>query len=92
LKEIPLKNAADSLNINYSTAKTILRIFRVEKRMAKKNSIDESELKKLLIQLKNKKNTDCNEGNLKSKYFFFCFIFKPLQFIFSLCFFIIIKY
>jgi len=70
LKEIPLKNAADSLNINYSTAKTILRIFRVEKRMAKKNSIDESELKKLLIQLKNKKNTDCNEGNLKSKYFF----------------------
>ena len=75
LKEIPLKNAADTLNINYSTAKTILRIFRVEKRMAKKNSVDESELKKLLIELKNKKNTEIKEVNHTSKYLYFVFYF-----------------
>jgi len=33
-----LKDAAKMLNINYSTAKTILRVFRKEKRIDKKNS------------------------------------------------------
>ena len=33
-----LKDAANMLNINYSTAKTILRVFRKEKRIDKKNS------------------------------------------------------
>jgi hypothetical protein len=33
-----LKDAADILKINYSTAKTILRIFRREKRLKKKNT------------------------------------------------------
>jgi virulence-associated protein VapD len=33
------------LNINYSTAKTILRIFRLEKRNSKKNCLDLNSLK-----------------------------------------------
>lgn len=35
-----MKDSAKILNINYSTAKTILRIFRLEKRISKKNSPD----------------------------------------------------
>lgn len=31
-----LKEAAEELNVNYSTAKTIIRIFRIEKRILKK--------------------------------------------------------
>jgi hypothetical protein len=38
LKDYLLKDAASILGINYSTAKTILRIFRLEKRIEKKNS------------------------------------------------------
>ena len=34
-----LKEAASCLGINYSTAKTILRVFRIEKRILKKTSI-----------------------------------------------------
>lgn len=33
-----LKDAAKMLNINYSTAKTILRVFRKERRIDKKNT------------------------------------------------------
>ncbi len=38
MKDYLLKDAASILGINYSTAKTILRIFRLEKRIEKKNS------------------------------------------------------
>lgn len=40
MKDFLLKDAAKILNINYSTAKTILRIFRLEKRISKKNTPD----------------------------------------------------
>jgi hypothetical protein len=36
IKEYLLKDAAKILKINYSTAKTIIRIFRLEKRIVKK--------------------------------------------------------
>ena len=45
LKEYLLKDAAKALNINYSTAKTILRIFRLEKRVEKKNADEDKDLK-----------------------------------------------
>ena len=34
-----LKEASNILGINYSTAKTILRVYRIEKRILKKSSI-----------------------------------------------------
>lgn len=45
LKDYLLKDAAKILDINYSTAKTILRIFRLEKRVEKKNADEDRELK-----------------------------------------------
>lgn len=50
LKDFLLKDAAKLLNINYSTAKTIVRIFRYEKRISKKNSPDLEVLKSLKTQ------------------------------------------
>jgi len=61
LKDYLLKDAAKLLNINYSTAKTILRIFRIEKRIDKKNADEERELKSLLYTYK-------NEEELKNNY------------------------
>ncbi len=52
LDEFLLKDAAKSLSINYSTAKTILRIFRIEKRFEKKNAEEEKKLKKLVYNYK----------------------------------------
>lgn len=52
-----MKDAAKLLGINYSTAKTILRIFRIEKRIEKKNADEERELKQLIYQFKKTKNT-----------------------------------
>ncbi len=43
-----LKDAAKKLNINYSTAKTIIRIFRKEKRMKKKNFDQDTEIKQMI--------------------------------------------
>jgi hypothetical protein len=43
LKDYLLKDAASILGINYSTAKTILRIFRLEKRIEKKNSDEDKD-------------------------------------------------
>jgi hypothetical protein len=48
LQDYLLKDAAKILKINYSTAKTILRIFRKEKRLNKKNADDELEIKTLI--------------------------------------------
>lgn len=45
MKEYLLKDAAKALNINYSTAKTILRIFRLEKRVEKKNADEDKDLR-----------------------------------------------
>lgn len=69
LKDFLLKDAAKMLNINYSTAKTILRIFRMEKRISKKNSPDlnclnqirKENLKKFKIIRNNK--TEFNDRN-----------------------------
>ena len=52
-----LKDAAKMLNINYSTAKTILRVFRKEKRIDKKNSKKPD----LFSDLKKNKNDACEE-------------------------------
>jgi hypothetical protein len=56
LKDYLLKDAAKMLGINYSTAKTILRIFRLEKRVEKKNAEQERQLKSFLKSYKKTKN------------------------------------
>ncbi len=48
-----MKEAAKILKVNYSTAKTILRVFRVEKRIEKKNAEEERNLKALLLKFNN---------------------------------------
>lgn len=63
MKDYLLKDAAKCLNINYSTAKTILRIFRIEKRIEKKNTDEERELKDLLCKFKKDKAADVKEEN-----------------------------
>jgi hypothetical protein len=50
-----LKNAASLLKINYSTAKTILRVFRLENRILKKSSYKKQSLVRL--------NSDSRETN-----------------------------
>ena len=54
-QEIPLRKASEILGINYSTAKTIVRIFTLENRTDKKNSIDENEIRKTFSNLKKEK-------------------------------------
>jgi hypothetical protein len=56
LNDYLLKDAAKALGINYSTAKTILRIFRIEKRIEKKNADEERALKDLIFKFKSDKN------------------------------------
>jgi hypothetical protein len=51
MNDFLLKDAAKILNINYSTAKTILRIFRIEKRIEKKNAEEEKQLKNLVTKI-----------------------------------------
>ncbi len=55
MQNVPLKDAAKELAINYSTAKTILRIFRIEKRIEKKNADEERVLKQLIYDFKKDK-------------------------------------
>ena len=55
LKDYLLKDASKILGINYSTAKTILRIFRIEKRIDKKNSVEDLELKEIIDKFKKEK-------------------------------------
>jgi hypothetical protein len=52
LKDYLLKDAAKILGINYSTAKTILRVFRIEKRIKKKNAEREKEIRSMIRNLK----------------------------------------
>jgi len=61
LKDFLLKDAASLLNVNYSTAKTILRIFRLEKRISKKCTHDVSCLKSLKKEKRKKFNITRNE-------------------------------
>lgn len=53
-----LKEAARVLGVNYSTAKTILRVFRVEKRIEKKNAEEERNLKALLVKFNHSPSKD----------------------------------
>ena len=55
LKDYLLKDASKILGINYSTAKTILRIFRIEKRIEKKNTVEDLELKEIIDKFKKEK-------------------------------------
>lgn len=48
LQQVQLKEASKILNINYSTAKTILRIYRLEQRIEKKNAVEENNLRRIL--------------------------------------------
>ncbi len=52
-----IHDVAKELNLNYSTAKTIVRIFRREKRAMKQNGQEEKILKKILKE-KNRKQID----------------------------------
>ena len=52
LKDYLLKDAANILGVNYSTAKTILRIFRLEKRIEKKNSEEENDARIIVENIK----------------------------------------
>jgi hypothetical protein len=62
-----LKDAARILGINYSTAKTILRIFRIEKRIEKKNADEERQLKEIIAKFRKDKSEDpCVPGKLKT--------------------------
>ena len=61
-----MKEAAHLLNINYSTAKTILRVFRKEKRVEKKNAQEERNLKALLIRL-NPHNENAEKSTFSSE-------------------------
>jgi hypothetical protein len=55
LKDYLLKDASKILGINYSTAKTILRIFRIERRIDKKNMVEDVELKEIIDKFKKEK-------------------------------------
>jgi hypothetical protein len=64
-----LKQAAQELNINYSTAKTILRIWRIEKRICKKYGSNKmlkknkGKIFKVLDSLNNKEKTVIESNN-----------------------------
>jgi hypothetical protein len=52
-KNMAIKEAADKLMMNYSTAKTIVRVYRLENRAMKKNAEQEKILKKILLKNNN---------------------------------------
>ncbi len=63
IQGFPLRDAAMSLGINYSTAKSIFRIYKIENRINKKNSVDEIELKNAYFKLKNEKEKKPQNNN-----------------------------
>lgn len=85
-----LKDAAQYLNINYSTAKTILRVFRIEKRMIKKKyhkmtKKSESIEIKILSELSTYVNSNLNNSlckNFSPQYDFQCPLGKIFFFLF----------
>ena len=52
-KVLKLKEAANLLEINQSSAKTIYRTFKLEKRISKKNIIEENYLREIFEKEKN---------------------------------------
>jgi len=64
-----LKDASSLLNINYSTAKTILRIFRLEKRIEKKNAEEEKNLKEIFLNYNKDKKDEFSNFNDKDSLF-----------------------
>lgn len=63
LKNYYLKDAASLLDINFSTAKTILRVFRIEKRIRKKND-KKSDLKAKICDKKTKIGNYCKNTKI----------------------------
>ncbi len=66
MKNYLLKDAANLLNINYSTAKTILRIFRIEKRIEKKNAEEERRLKDIIYRFKKERIEDTTKNSVEN--------------------------
>ncbi len=64
-----MKDASSLLNINYSTAKTILRIFRLEKRIEKKNAEEEKNLKEIFLNYSKDKKDEYSNFNYKDTIF-----------------------
>jgi transposase-like protein len=62
LQDYLLKDASRILGVNYSTAKTILRIFRIEKRVEKKKADEERELKNVIFNFKQERRESENES------------------------------
>jgi transposase-like protein len=60
LEDYLLKDASRILGVNYSTAKTILRIFRIEKRVEKKKADEERELKNVIFNFKQERKESEN--------------------------------
>jgi transposase len=65
-ENMSIKDAAKFFKMNYSTAKTIIRIYRIEKRALKKNAEEEKILKRILIS-KNSQRTEIDEAILRKK-------------------------
>jgi len=66
-KNVQLKEASKVLCINYSTAKTILRIYRLEKRIEKKSITEENKLREMIGEMvekdSDKSSNQLTEGN-----------------------------
>jgi len=62
LQDYLLKDASRILGVNYSTAKTILRIFRIEKRVEKKKADEERELKNVIFNFKQERKESETES------------------------------
>ncbi len=59
-----IKDAAEKLNINYSTAKTILRVHKIKKRILRVNK--EKKFRIFKVVNENKEKQDDEEENYKS--------------------------
>lgn len=62
-----LKDAASMLNINYSTAKTILRVYRIENRILKKSPNQKRSLKKRCCGVSGSSHTKENSSVIEEK-------------------------
>ncbi len=70
MKNYSIKQATNILKINYSTAKTILKVFREERRSIKKNIVKDNSLIDLVNTFhKEEMNKDCNYPKMINKDF-----------------------
>lgn len=67
-KNVQLKEASKLLCINYSTAKTILRIYRLEKRIEKKSVTEENKLRELIGDNSEKASAKCLHNYTEGKF------------------------